>query len=261
MSNNVTLSIYTSAFNLIKNGFDYKTSINRFCNFADEVVVCVNSSDDETLEELTVLKNDYSNLVIISSNYSYEDPLLDGKIKNSALQSTTGDIKIGLDMDEYIPQWQKTLWKQMAENLLSERTYDCYMIASVNLYKDKNHYFSITPKWYLHKSGLFRGPVNYARKPDGTINTQISDSCELIDLVGNIAKSAFISNKIEVLESGNIPFVVHEGYVNLDARLLRNENFWAKHWLLESGGVPPPHKIHRSLEDFDTLALKHNLVI
>jgi len=255
------ISIYSSAFNLIKNGFDYKKSINRFCAFADEVVICVNTSEDGTLEELKKLKEEFSNLVIVESHYSYKDPWLDGKIKNNALQSTTSEIKVGLDMDEYIPQWQKPMWTTMAYGLLGEYFFDCYMVPSINLYKDKDHYFSITPKWYIHKDGLFRGPVNYARKPDGTINTQVSDSCELIDANGYIARSTQFSKKLEDLQSGNFPFVVHEGYVNLDARLLRNENFWAKHWLLESGGVPPPHKVHRSLEDFDALAIKHNLAI
>jgi len=253
------ISIYSSAFNLIKNGFDYRTSIDRFCNFADEVVVCVNTSEDETLGELFELKLSYSNLVIIDSNYSYSDPLLDGKIKNAALQRTTHEVKVGLDMDEYIPQWQKPLWRQIGQQLLQDYDRECYMIPSINLYKDKDHFFSITQKWYIHKSGLFRGPVNYARKPDGTINTQVSDSCELIDHYGNIARSAQFSKRLEDLESGNFPFVVHEGYINLDARLLRNKNFWAKHWLVESGGSNPAHVIHSSMEDFQEPYIEHQL--
>lgn len=253
------ISIYSSAFNLIKNGFDYRTSIDRFCNFADEVVVCVNTSEDRTLEELKKLRSEFSNLVIVESHYSYDDPLLDGKIKNNALQCTTCEVKVGLDMDEYIPQWQKPLWRQMAYGLLMENFCDCYMVPSINLYKDKDHYFSITPKWYIHKSGLFRGPVNYAKKPDGTINTLVSDSCELIDSNGNIVRSVQFSKNTEDLESGYFPFVVHEGYINLDARLLRNKNFWAKHWLVESGGSNPAHIIHSSMEDFQEPYIEHKL--
>lgn len=253
------ISIYSSAFNLIKNGFDYKNSIQRFCVFADEVVICVNVSEDRTLEELKKLTGEFPNLIIAESHYSYDDPLLDGKIKNNALQSTRGEIKIGLDMDEYIPLWQRGMWSQIALGLSRDHEHDCYMVPSVNLYKDKNHYFSITPKWYIHKSGLFRGPVNYARKPDGTINTKVSDSCELIDYAGYIVKSAQFSKKIEDLESGLFPFVVHEGYIDLDARLLRNKNFWAKHWLTESGGENPAHKIHSSMEDFEEPYISHNL--
>ena len=39
---------------------------------------------------------------IISTDFDYADPLLDGKIKNEALQATSQEFKIGLDMDERI---------------------------------------------------------------------------------------------------------------------------------------------------------------
>jgi hypothetical protein len=256
----IKFSIYSSAFNLIKNQFDYKRSVSRFCEFAEEVVICVNISEDETLEELKDLQKQHSNLVIIESSFSYEDPLLDGKIKNAALQSTSNEIKIGLDMDEYIPNWQKSIWKNLSVALLND-VVDCYMIPSVNLYKDANHYFSINPKWYLHKAGFFRGAVNFAQKKDGTVKTSHSDTCELIDLLGNLVNSRVTHCDIQYLREGDLPFVVHEGYVNLDARLLRNKNFWTKHWLVESGGTPPPHKIHQSIDDFDMSYQEHKLLI
>jgi hypothetical protein len=253
-------SIYTSAFNLIKNSFNYKISIKRFCDFADEVVVCVNTSIDNTYEELILLKSIYNNLVVIESDFSYSDPLLDGKIKNAALQSTSNEIKIGLDMDEYIPLWQKPMWDDLAF-MLKNHEVDCFMIPSINLYKDKDHYFSISPKWYLHKDGLFRGAAKYAINIDGTVNTNYSDTCELIYSNGCIVNNASTICDIESLRENNLPFVVHEGYLDLDARLIRNKNFWSDHWLIESGGKQPPHKIHKSHEDFQESYLEHNLNI
>jgi len=253
------ISIYTSAFNLIKNNFDYKFAINNFCQIADEVVICVNSSEDDSLNTLSKECNSFNNLKIISSDISYDDPLLDGKIKNTALQSTSNNpIKIGLDMDEYIPLWQKDIWKMMAEMLIQDSCM-CYMIPSINLYKDYLHYFSITPKWYMHKSGLFRGAVNFAKKNNGYIDTNKSDSCELIDIDGNLVASKMTPSDINLLRNHNLPFVVHTGYVSLDDRLLRNKNFWSKHWLIESGGEMPPHKIHEKLEDFDYSPKTHGL--
>jgi hypothetical protein len=257
---NNKFSIYSSAFNLIKNQFNFKKSIHRFCEFAEEVVICVNESEDDTLDELTKLKSIYSNLVIIDSDFSYEDPLLDGKIKNKALQETHNDIKIALDMDEYIPFWQKDMWKRISEYLIVDNV-QCYMIPSINLYKDDDHYFSINPKWYMHKSGLFRGAVNFAKKLDGTIDTNKSDTCELIDFNGDLATSRVTKCDIHSLQEGVLPFVIHEGYKDLDARLLRNKNFWAKHWLIESGGIAPPHKIHNSMDDFDMQYQKHKLLL
>lgn len=251
-------SIYSSAFNLIKNKFDYANAISRFCCFADEVVVAVNASEDGTLDKLNALE--FNNLKIIETNFSYEDPLLDGKIKNQALQATKEEFKIGLDMDEYIPTWQKDIWLNLAYKLRFD-LYDCYMVPSVNLYRSEKHFFSISHKWYLHKSGLFRGPVNFARKSDGTVDTTKSDTCELIDKNGNLVKSKIFNNDINDLRSKKVPYVVHTGYLSLDNRVLRNKNFWKKHWEIESGGIKPTHKVHESLEDFNESYYEHLLDI
>lgn len=249
-------SIYTSAFNLIKNNFDYVESINNFCRFADEVVIAVNKSEDNTFEALKSLN--LNNLKLIETNFSYQDPLLDGKIKNEALQNTKEEFKIGLDMDEYIPLWQKDIWVNLAYQLRFD-AYDCYMIPSINLYKDKEHYFSIGHKWYLHKSNLFRGAVNFARNQNGTVDTSRSDTCELIDSNGNLISSKMFDNDINSLRSKIVPFVVHNGYLNLQDRILRNKNFWKEHWKIESGGIEPTHKVHEFLEDFSERYYQHNL--
>jgi hypothetical protein len=252
-------SIYTSAFNLIKNNFNYKFHIQNFSQFAEEVIIAINTSEDNSLNEIRnfVIEN-YNNVHILETNFSYNDPLLDGKIKNAALQSTTKDIKISLDMDEYIPLWQKSIWENLSIQL-------CYspakalMIPSINLYKDKDNYFSITPKWYMHKKELYRGAVNFAKKLNGTIDTSKSDTCELIDKDGNLVYSSQTPFDIESLRTKNYPFVVHTGYVNLNNRILRNNNFWEKHWKIESGGVEPKHKVHRCLKDFNENYQEHNL--
>jgi hypothetical protein len=254
-------SIYTSAFNLIKNKFNYKFHIQNFAQFADEVVIAINTSEDNSVNELRdfVIDN-CNNVSILETSFSYDDPLLDGKIKNAALQVTKQDIKIGLDMDEYIPLWQKPLWQNVATQLIYS-TYKSVMIPSLNLYKDRNHYFSINPKWYMHTKGFYRGPVNFARKQDGTVDTTKSDTCELIDENGNIPYSIQIPHDINSLRTKNIPFVVHTGYVNLENRLIRNKNFWKEHWKTESGGIEPTHKVHESLEDFKENYQEHNLDI
>jgi hypothetical protein len=252
------ISIYSSAFNLVTNKFNYIFSIDQFCQFADEVVVAVNSSIDNTLQELHNLS--YDNLNIISTDISYDDPLLDGKIKNEALQHTKHPVKIGLDIDEYIPLSQKNMWYALSDMLLQDNCM-CYMIPSINLYKDCYHYFSITPKWYLHKSGLYRGPVNFAKKDNGYIDTNKSDTCELIDINSNLVPSKTTPCDIGSLRAGGCPFVVHMGYLSLEDRLIRNQNFWSKHWLIESGGQNPPHKIHKKLEDFQEKFEEHKLTL
>jgi hypothetical protein len=254
-------SIYTSAFNLIKNKFNYKFHIQNFSQFANEVVIAINTSEDDSVNEIRdfIIRN-CNNVYILETNFQYDDPLLDGKIKNAALQATKQDIKIGLDMDEYIPLWQKNIWENIA-NQLRYSSAKSIMIPSVNLYKDNKNYFSITPKWYLHKKDLYRGPVNFAKKNDGTVDTSKSDTCELIDNNGNLVSSIQMPFDIESLKTEQYPFVVHTGYMNLHNRLLRNKNFWAKHWFTESGGKEPEHKVHGSLEDFKENYQEHKLNI
>lgn len=251
-------SIYSSAFNLIKNNFSYKETIANFCSFADEVVIAINKSEDNTIEAIKSLK--HNNLNIIELDIPYNDPLLDGKVKNGALQATTQEFKIGLDMDEYIPLNQKPMWENLAYQLRFDNV-DCYMIPSLNLYKNKDHYFSITNKWYLHKGNLYRGAVNFAKRANGTIDTTKSDSCELIDSEGNLAKSKYLPNDIRLLRKKNVPFVVHTGYLDFHNRILRNENFWKNHWEIESGGEKPLHKVHSSIEEFNEPHFLHLLEI
>lgn len=254
-------SIYTSAFNLIKNNFDYKFHIQNFSQFADEVIIAINTSEDNSINEIKdFISQNCSNVYILETNFSYKDPLLDGKIKNAALQATKQDIKIGLDMDEYIPLWQKPIWYNLATEL-KFNNFDCFMIPSINLFKNKDSYFSITPKWYMHKGGLFRGPVNFGRKSDGTVDTSKSDTCELINNKGNLAKFQLTPSDIEDLRKNIYPFVVHNGYLNLEHRILRNKNFWKEHWKIESGGIDPKHKVHETLEDFKENYQQHNLNI
>jgi hypothetical protein len=248
------LSIYTSAFNLHKNGFaDWEKSFESFSEFADEVVVAINTSEDSTLQSVEALP--FSNIRIVKCDIPYTDPLLDGKLKNRALQACSGDILVQLDMDEYIPLWQKDMWYSLGRYLLCFDGIDCFMIPSLNLYKDKNHYKDISQKWYMHKRGLFRGPVNFARKKDGTIDTSKSDGCELIDSNSNLVRWA---NTSHAIDNNDCPFVVHTGYLDLQARLKRNKEFWLQHWLTESGGDKPPHKVHEKMEDFDEEYFPHN---
>jgi glycosyltransferase involved in cell wall biosynthesis len=254
-------SIYSSAFNVIKNDFEYELFINKFCEFADEVVIAVNKSEDNTLATLQDLESKKNNLKIIATNFSYEDPLLDGKIKNEALQNTSNQIKIGLDLDEYIPTWQKEIWTGVGELLTSNKDIGCIMIPSLNLYKDKDHYTTIGRKWYLHKEGYQRGAVNFARKKNGTVDTSKSDTCELIDTNGNLVPSLAFDNSIGSLRSGSVPFVVHAGYIDLEKRVKRNLNFWHNHWKIESGGEEPNHKVHKDVSEFNESYQEHLLKI
>lgn len=243
------ISIYTSAFNILQNGFVFwNESLRRSSELADEVVICVNKSEDETLFAIKGLPLD--NIKVIEADISYEDPLLDGKLKNTALQACTGDIMIQLDLDEYIPRSQHEDWRMYAQSLLNDPHADCYMFPALNIIRTWDHYKDIGPKWYMHKKGFYRGPVGFARNMDGTVDTNKSDTCELINDYGLLVDSKVMPCAIDELRDGS-PFVVHFGYLDFQARVQRNEEFWHEHWKKESGGKPPPHKVHMSVDELD----------
>ena len=66
-------SIYSTAFNVIKNSFDYKEAVSNFCSFAEEVVISINHSEDSTLEAFEELLKDYDNLKLVKADISYDD--------------------------------------------------------------------------------------------------------------------------------------------------------------------------------------------
>lgn len=236
-------SIYTSAFNLERGEFDYRT-LQRFADFvgeSGEVVVALNKSSDGSESTLKQFTSQFPNVRIIDCDVSYSDPDMDGKIKNAALQETTRPFKIGLDLDEHIPLWQRPLWENMAR-ALEQTPVKALFIPSVDLYSSADRVSAIGQKWYLHKAGCFRGTVNFARREDGTHDVTRSDSCELIDTEGNLVMAYSVSpnfqdldSRIKFLESGEAPFVVHTGYLDLERRARLHKSFWLKHWAIENG--------------------------
>lgn len=257
------ISIYHSAFNLNKHGFTgWQDCLRKSCLFADEVVVAINTSEDNT-EDLVkqILNKEAKSWKILNTSFDYKDPWLDGKIKNAALHSCTKEFKLQLDLDEYVPTWQRPLWDNICFKLKFDQNISCLAIPSIDLYKDLNHYKSINHKQYLHKGLAFRAPQIGARKLDGTINTLMSDGCDLVDENGNFISTGGLDKTLESLESNQAPFVVHLGYADLSSRLKRNHEFWHEHWHTEGGGQAPAHTIHMSedFSDFNYPYIEHKL--
>ena len=263
------LSIYSSAFNLIKNNFDYKKALENFCFFANEVVIAVNESEDDTLGKLKDEARDRRNLKIVETEFSYEDPLLDGKIKDAALQATTQEFKINLDLDERIPIRHRERWETFAYRMRFSG-FDSYLVPSLNLWEDISSIrwddeMNLNFKWYLHKGGLHRGAVDFGRLPNGRVDTAKSDTCELIKEDGSLCSSAHITKDscknsmqeyLNFIENEGL-FVFHLGYANFSDRALRNKNFWKNHWEIESGKT---NDIPTEEKDMPThTTYKHNL--
>lgn len=238
-------SIYTSLFNYDPEKFDLLEAFKNWSKYADEIVIATFEDQREVLERVIAKvfleyngKDDFYNRFKIVSclDTSLDDPLFDGKLKNAALQACSNELVIQQDMDERIggdiPQW--IYLKAVLETLKPPYA---AMIPVIDLYKDYDHYKGVGAKWYLHlKEQSYRGAVNYAKREDGSLDINKSDSCELIDKNGNLIPyfvdsrfaEPFTNKEIESFDI-SMPHIIHLGYLDLTKRAEHNK-FRKKCW-------------------------------
>jgi hypothetical protein len=239
-------SIYTSLYHVEKHNFPWKQSIENFIEFIGsdgELVIAINKSEDNTLQIIKDFIGANQNIKIIETSFLYDDIEMDGKIKNEALQATTKPVKIQMDADEYIPLSQKSKWELYAKALLENPQIDCWMIPSLDVYGSIEKIRSdqqIGQKFRMHKSGFYRGVIRHAKRGDGKINTSMSDTCELIDINGELARchsfvNQMVLNPMFVDQLSDYIFTVHLGYLSFEHRLNINNKLWKEHWELRSG--------------------------
>jgi hypothetical protein len=270
--------IYSTCFNIISNQFDYEKSISSFCRFADSVYIAVNKSKDKTYEELTKLTNSYSNLHLITTNIDYSNPLLDGFLKNESLKFAESNPKnkyfLGIDLDEIVIKNQREKWDRLAELFIDYYKYDGLLLPSVDLFGSKetvrwSENKNKSYKWYLHKRGLNRGPVNFAVKSNGRLDVNLSDGCEIVDSSGNLANCVRPDQYLDEIKDcqdyykvidKELVYVVHTGNLDFQKRIVRNNNFWVKQWKKCSGDEN--HTIDNSIEKFQEYKTeKHGLTL
>lgn len=242
-------SIYTSAFNIVKNGFDYDQSFRNYLEFGEEVIVStINNNEDSTIEVLEEYSSRHKNFKYIISDLDRKHPFFHGHLRDVSLQACSQEFCICLDLDELLPIWQKYNWISFAR-ILSFSKFDSYLVPLLNLWgsyetirwdKDMNYAY----KWALHKNiknKIRRGPVNFAIRQDGTVDVDKSDTCELIYEDGSLIKYSQIIND----QNGNLSqylfecvskmFIYHLGYADYDHRVRVNKNFWHDQLKIHSG--------------------------
>ncbi|MEY4371021.1 MAG: hypothetical protein RIQ48_737 [Pseudomonadota bacterium] len=243
------ISIYSTAFNIIKNEFNYEDAIKNYLYYADELCLAVNKSEDDSLQEIInyVDKNNLKNVKIIPTDFKYDDPFCYGKIVNAALQACTGDICILQDLDERLGG-NKDYLINLCQNFLKLENIQALFVPVINLYQDINHYKDISFKWYIHKKGLYRGPVNFGIKENGLPDYNKTSTDELIDKNGNLVPTINIVQSLNFKESIdyielNYPFIYHLGYTDFHKRVKRN-NFWKPFWEKATGGDSNTHVLN-----------------
>ena len=230
-------SVYTQFYNVEKFNIDFKSAITNFCEFLtkdDEVVITVNTSEDNTLNKIITfvasLPVRYPNVEIVPCDFSYNDIEFDGKVKNHALQATHNSIKIQMDGDERFDLNQKDQWRKAGKSLEMNKEYiSGWMMNSLDLWGSLKHARKNQPigvKFRMHIGGIQRGVQRTAWSEDGkSFDTSKSDSTEPIDKNGDLIQNF-----------AHFPdlYTLHLGYVDYSYRE-EIDKFWNPHWTLRSG--------------------------
>jgi hypothetical protein len=227
-------SIYTSLYNLDNGFIDWKSAISNHSCFADELVIATLPKDFPILHEhiQNFLIERHKVKLINCEEISLDDPFFDGKIKNEALKYCTQPYCILLDGDERIDIKDKDRWIAAA-NFLSRSHYDAFLLPVIDVFNTDKEYKSIGLKWYLSKNlpNLNRGIVNFAKKEDGSIDIDKSDSTELIYSDGSLVKSVPIhSGSLNINSVRELGIKIwHLGWLDNKKRLSSNA-FWQDIW-------------------------------
>jgi hypothetical protein len=247
--NRPTFTIASSWFNVEKAGFAWREAAANWLDFLGgdgQLVIAINTSEDDSprlVREWTARwqaehADSATRIDILDIAIPYTDAAFDGKGKAAATAAATEPYVILLDADERLVPRMRRKWDALALEL--ERSpYEAFLVPVVDLLGDEQHYKDCGQKWYLHKRlpHLTRGVVKQAWNPDGvTWDTSRSDSCELIHReTGELARAAGILMglphymTVPQMESGEVPFVTHLGYIDLEQRV-RQSAFWRPVW-------------------------------
>lgn len=273
-------SIHTSIFNICKMRFDWKEAFENWLSFLNgtgQLVVAINTSEDDTSAKVKEFFQNWkrtnpqnrTKIEVLDIEIPYTDPAFDGKGKAAALAACTEPYCILLDIDERIVPSMRDKWVRVARDLEYSAHTQALLIPSIDLIGDEKHYKSagqLGCKWYLHKNSpnLTRGVVDFARRADGTFDKTKSDSCELVvrDTFKLASSAPIVANSLpqwmvmSQIESGEIPFVYHLGWMDAEQRV-RQAEFWRPVWNLRD---PTKEEPPTTLVDLEKIPrYRHNL--
>ncbi len=270
---NFPLSIYVSIFNTEIMAYDWRKALNNYIEVADEVSICLQYSEDNTQELITNWSTEMARnrpekaIKIINTNFDTKDPEFYGKTKNAALQNSTKQFKLGLDIDETIsPRFLPQL-KELSKYLIYDKC-DIIMLPALNLFGSEGRVRDIAQKFYFHHAGIKLGVNAGARNSDGTHDIDKSDGCDGIMSDGAIGRCLYLIDpnadtryKLQHIRNNNLPYVVHWGFENLEKKALRGKEFWLSDWCNQSGKPKEEIKgVATKVEDFGQVeTIEHGL--
>ena len=228
-------------FNVCKFSFNYEKNIRNWSEFADkngEVIIACNTSEDNSYEELSKLAAQITNLKIIQTDIPYTNRF-DGRIKTEALKECSSPVRILMDADEYIPKSNWPKWEEPIDHLMKfYDRWDGFLIPTIDLYGSnktirKNH--NIGQKFRLHGNRIkSRGVIKFAELPGGYFDTSKSDNTEPLLNNGELGLFyPFLQSPMrpeQAFNLVNLPFTVHEGYLDLARKANHGKEFWKNAW-------------------------------
>lgn len=238
------ISIYSTAFNAIRNNFDYQGAIRNWSLYADEISIAINTSDDNTFKVIKEFVDGNSYPVkLTKTEISYDDPLAYGKIENAALQACTGDLLIQANLDE---RWRIDL-KLISDlySFLKNSGAKAFFVPTIDLYGNADSYVNVGKKWYWHLPGLKRGAVKFGIKEDGHPDYSKTSSDELLDQNGDLVPTISLLDDLSIESiqkyvANGMPITYHLGYLNLKDRAERAK-WWKDFWEKATNGDKNSH--------------------
>lgn len=240
------ISIYSTLFRYADNkgGFDIKGALSNWAFYADEISVAC--GDDYSRDEVERIANENGYPVTaIRTDFDFtSDHFAYGKTENAALQNCSGELLWQQNFDERC-RADKNALLELGERLLVNPTFGAFFVPVINLYGSYDKYLDIACKWYLHKPGYFRGPVNFGIKADGHPDYHKTSTDELIDRNANLVPTLRLLDDLSIESlsayvARGMPVTYHLGYVDFKERLDRSL-WWKAYWQKATGGDENQH--------------------
>jgi hypothetical protein len=242
--NDIKASAYFYLFNVKRFSFPYREAVANFCTFFDEVICATIKDEDDSASLLHALALEFPNFHVVETDIKLGDNRFDGKLKTEALKRCTHPIRVIMDGDERVALSNKPKWREAYARLLNSPGVDGLLVPvidewgardQINVEKD------IGQKFRIHKDTVVtRGVIPSAELSGGRFDTSRSDSTEplltngsLANFVPFVPRMAFTPMLASML--AGYPYVLHEGYLDLQARIKLNTEFWKGHWENRSG--------------------------
>jgi hypothetical protein len=234
------ISIYSTLFRLEANpaAFDIPGALANWAFYADEISIACGDEYSRDAVERVAQEHGYP-VKAIRTNFDFsEDPFAYGKTENAAMQNCSGDLLFQQNFDERCRADRRVL-EHLSDILAHNPNIGSFFTPVVNLYGSYDRMLDVGRKWYVHKSGYQRGPVNFGLKADGRPDYNKTSTDELIDNDGNLVPTYPLIDDLSIdslraYVARGMPITYHLGYVDFKERLERSL-WWKAYWTNVTG--------------------------